>query len=291
MRALVKTNEGYRYRGGSLGDDHVFTTKTDFTVASSVDAVVDAELVEATDDASAVAIALGVHPRNGDDEPDTDLDLGDAASVADIDGTHQPYRCVSIKTQESALGVVQFGLEVNSQIESKAAVTQRWLDQVTPGSLSGRSDQISGANLGVGVPFGQLRKGEAGLFQQSGPVFAELNPADPDDTGHSDDWPVDDPILFYRVRWALQQAGDTDTIVHLRINGGGPFSRSDGSYTSNFFHEIVIPAFSVQNDDDTNDGAYTNYPAFKGDKVRAAVYQAGDFARGLVVRLKWTTQT
>lgn len=287
MRALVKTSEGYRYRGGALGDDHIFTAKTDFAVQSAVDTVVDAELEEATDEAGTVAIAMEVTPRNGDDTPDDDLDLGDAASAPDINRVHQPFRCVSIKTRESGLGVVRYGLELNSQLEDDVAHQQRWLDQVTPGTLSGRSDQISAKRLGVGVPFGQLRTGELGSYQQSGALVAELDYDDPEDEGHSDDWPVDEPILMYRVRYSLQQAGDTDTIVHLRLNGGGPFSRSGVP----FFHEIIIPAGETVPDDDTNDGMYTNQAANKGDRVRAATYQAGSYARGLVVRVKYTSQT
>lgn len=286
MRALIKTNEGYRYRG-TFGEDHVFTSKTDYDVQSAIDTVVDAELAEATDDANTVAMAAGIIPRHDDDTPFEDFDLGDAVSVADIDGVRASQRVVALPVRESPFGVVQYGLEVGSRIENDSALQRRWLDAATPGSLSGRSDQISAANLGVGVPFGTLRTSEVGVFNQTEYVTAELDYDDPEDPGHSDDWPVDEPILIYRVRWSLQQAGDTATVVHVRINNGGPFSAGG----VHFFHGFTIPAGETAPDDDTNDGMYTNMVAFKGDTIRCAVYQAGNYARGLVVRVKYTSQT
>lgn len=286
-RALVRDGNGYRYRGGSVGDEHVFLSHTDFTVTEAANTIVDAELAEATDSENAVAVAMEVLPRNGDDALYEDLNLGDAASVPDIDAVRQTYRAQAFKVRESGLGVVRYGLEVNSRLDNDIARQQRALDQMTPGSLSGRGDSISGADLGAGFSFGTLQSSELGSYQQSGELVAELDHTDPEDAGASDDWPVDEPILMYRVRWSLKRAGDTDTIVHLRLNGGGPFDRGGVP----FFHEIVIPAGATAPDDDTNDGMYTNQVAFKGDKVRCATYQAGSFARGLVVRVKYTTQT
>lgn len=286
MRAYVRDSEGYRYYGGTLGDDLIFTSKTDFTVASAANTVVAAELAEATDADTSVAIAMAIVPRNGDDTPFDDFDLGDAVQAASIDGVRDSQRTVAIPVAESPLGVVSYGLELNGRIDNDQAVQRRWLDQITPGALSGRADQISSTDLGVGIPFGKLRTSEI-VYQQSGELVAELDYTDTEDPGHSDDWPCDEPRLFYRVRWSLAQAGDTDTIVHVRINGGGPFSRSGVP----FFHEIIIPAGATAPDDDTNDGLYTNQVATKGDRIRMATYQAGSFARGLVVRLKHTTQT
>lgn len=288
MRALIKGHDGYRYRGTD-GDDLIFTSKTDYRVQEAADVVVDAELAEATDAANTVAMGLAVVPRNNDDAPFDDVNLGDAVRVADIDGDHAPQRIVAIPTSETRLGVVQFGLEVNSRIENEQAQKRRWLEQITPGALSGRADQISATSLGVAIPFGKLRSSSI-TYQQTGALVAELDYDDPEDEGHSDDWPVDEPILFHRVRWSLQQAGDTDTVVHLRINGGGPFNTGAPDYVP-FFHAITIPAGATAPDDDTNDGMYTNQVAFKGDKVRIATYQAGDYARGLVVRLFYTSQT
>lgn len=287
MRALVRSSTGYRYHGGSVGDDHIYTSHPEYTDDDAVNTVVDAELEEATDDASTVAIVADVLPRNGDDAPYEDFGIGDAVEFPDIDRTRDSFRTMSIKVQESSLAVVRYGLEVNSRLDDDIARQERWLEMATPGSLSGRSDQISAADLGAGVPFTTMNVGELGSYQQSGALVAELDYDDPEDDGHSDDWPVDEPILIYRVRYSLQQAGDTDTIVHLRLNGGGPFDRSGVP----FFHEIIIPAGETVPDDDTNDGMYTNQVANKGDKVRCATYQAGDFARGLVVRVKYTTQT
>lgn len=288
MRALIKGHDGYRYRGTD-GDDLIFTSKTDYRVQEAADVVVDAELAEATDAANTVAMGLAVVPRNNDDAPFDDVNLGDAARVADIDGDYAPQRIVAIPTSETRLGVVQFGLEVNSRIENEQAQKRRWLEQITPGALSGRADQISATSLGVAIPFGKLRSSSI-TYQQTGALVAELDYDDPEDEGHSDDWPVDEPILFHRVRWSLQQAGDTDTVVLLRINGGGPFNTGAPDYVP-FFHAITIPAGATAPDDDTNDGMYTNQVAFKGDKVRIATYQAGDYARGLVVRLFYTSQT
>lgn len=287
MRALVRSSTGYRYRGGSEGDDHIFTSHTDYTDDDAVNTVVDAELEEATDDANTVAIGVEILPRNGDDAPYENINLGDAVELPDIDRNREKFRAVSFKIRESSLAVVQYGIEANSRLEDDLARQEKWLDMATPGSLSGRSDSISSADLGAGVPFSTMTVGELGSYQQSGALVAELDYEDPEDDGHSDDWPVDEPILIYRVRYSLQQAGDTDTIVHLRINGGGPFSRSGVP----FFHEVIIPAGETVPDDDTNDGQYTNQTATKGDLVRAATYQAGDYARGLVIRVKYTTQT
>ncbi len=288
MRALIRDSTGYRYRG-AVGDDVVFTSKTDYADPGSVDTVVDAELAEATDAENTVAIGMAIAPRNDDDSPFDDFDLGDAVSAANIDGTHEQHRTVAIPVTESPLGVVRFGLELNARVENEAARKQRWLEQITPGALSGRADSVSALDLGAGVPFGPLRR-DGWVFNQNGPLVAELDYSDPEDEGHSDDWPVDEPILMYRVRWALTQAGDTATVVHLRINGGGPFNTGAPDYVP-FFHAITIPAGATAPDDDSNDGQYTNQIAGKGDTIRAAVYQAGDYARGLVVRVKHTTQT
>lgn len=287
MRALVRWAKGYFYRGGATGDEHLFTSKTDYTVQSAVEQVVDAELAEATDDAGTVALAAAIIPRNDDDAPYEHLNLGDAAQFPDIDGTPQAYRTVTLKVRESALCVPEFGVEVNSRLEDEVARQRRWLEAATPAALSGRSAAVSSTDLGAGIPFGELRTWEVGTYQQSGYLVAELDPDDPEDAGHSDPWPVDEPTLIYRVRWSLHQAGDTNTVVHLRCNGGGPFTAGDAS----FFHAITIPAGATAPDDDTNAGMYTNFTASKGDVISAATYQAGDFARGLVVRLKGTTQT
>lgn len=287
MRALVRWAKGYFYRGGTLGDDHVFTSKTDFTVLADVQRVVDAELEEATDDAANVALAAEIIPRNGDDVPYDDLGLGDAAQFPDIDRNLQRYRTVTIAVRESQLCVPGFGLEVNSRLEDEVARQRRWLEAATPAALAGRSAAVSATDLGAGIPFGELRTWEVGTYQQSGYLVAEIDPDDPEDEGHSDDWPVDEPTLIYRVRWSLKQAGDTSTVVHLRCNGGGPFSAGDAS----FFHAITIPSGATAPDDDTNAGMYTNFTAAKGDVISAATYQAGSYSRGLVVRLKGTTQT
>ena len=288
MRALIKGHDGYRYRG-TVGDDLIFTSKPDYRVTEAADIVVDAELAEATDAANTVAMALAIVPRNGDDTPFDDVNLGDTARAADLDATHGRNRIVSLPTREDRLGNVQYGLELNSRIENEQAEKRRWLEQITPGALSGRADQISATSLGVAIPFGKLRSSSI-TYQQTGELVAELDYEDPEDQGHSDDWPVDEPILFHRVRWSLQQAGDTDTVVHLRLNGGGGFDTGSPDFVP-FFHAITIPAGATAPDDDTNLGMYTNQVAFKGDLVRIATYQAGDYARGLVVRLFYTSQT
>lgn len=287
MRALVRWAKGYFYRGGSVGDEHVFSSKTDYTVLSTVHQVIDAELAEATDDSSTVALAARIRPRNGDDEVYEHLNLGDAAQLPDIDGDLQPYRTVTIKVRESQLCVPDFGLEVNSRLEDEVARQRRWLEAATPAALAGRAAAVSSTDLGAGIPFGELRTWEVGTYQQSGYLVAEIDPDDPEDDGHSDAWPVDEPTLIYRIRWALKQAGDTATVVHMRCNGGGPFSAGGSS----FFHAITIPAGATAPDDDTNAGMFTNFTAAKGDVISAATYQAGSYARGLVVRVKGTTQT
>lgn len=287
MRALVRWAKGYFYRGGAVGDEHIFTSKTDYTVRAAAEQVVDAELEEATDDADTVALAAEIIPRNGDDAPYEHLNLGDAAKFADIDRTLQAYRTVAIRVSESPLCVPRFGLEVNSHMEDEVARQRRWLETATPATLAGRAAAVSAADLGAGIPFGELRTWEVGTYQQSGYLVAEIDPDDPEDEGHSDPWPVDEPTLLYRVRWSLSQAGDTATIVHLRANGGGPFSAGG----ANFFHAITIPAGATAPDDDSNAGMYTNFTAGKGDVISAATYQAGSYARGLVVRVKGTTQT
>lgn len=191
MRALVRWAKGYFYRGGSLGDDHIFTSKTDFTVQAAVEQVVDAELAEATDDASTVALAAEVLPRNGDDSLYEHLNLGDSARLPDIDGALQPYRTVTLKVRESPLCVPGFGLEVNSRLEDEVARQRRWIEAATPSALAGRSASVSATDLGAGIPFGELRTWEVGTYQQSGYLVAEIDPSDPEDDGHSDDWPVD----------------------------------------------------------------------------------------------------
>jgi hypothetical protein len=287
VRALVATPEGFHYTGGAEGDDHIFTKKTEYATREAVDTVVAAELAEATDDASTVALGLEVVSTNPDDAIYEDFDLGDAAQAPDINRTLERYRTVSFLIRENRNGVVSTGMELNSRLEDESARQRTWLEKATPGTLSGRADAIGAADLGAGVSFGTLPTSEIGSYQQSGYLLAELDPDDPEDGGHSDDWPVDEPILIYRVRFSLFQAGDTDTIVHLRKNGGGPFSNG----ASNFFHEIVIPAGTTVPDDDSTEGAYVNQTAFKGDLIRCATFQAGDYARGLVVRVKTTSQT
>lgn len=289
-RALVKSANGWRYHGGAVGDEHIFTAKTDYTVESDVDTVVDVELAEATDDANTVALAAEVVPRNGDDAPYDDFGLGDATSWGDIDAVRTNFRTVQFRVADGNLSNVRVGVGVNSRTEDDIARQQHLLDLYTPGALSGRSDSVTATNLGVGINFGELSTSEW-TYQQSGELVAELVPADPSDEGHSDDWPVDEPATVYRVRWALTQAGDTDTIVHIRLNGGGPFSRTTGSVTSHFFHEVVIPAGALAPDDDTNDGMYTNQAINKGDVVSVATHAAGSFARGLVIRVMRTSQT
>lgn len=287
MRALTRWAKGYFYRGGSLGDDHIFTSKTDYTVRSAVEQVVDAELEEATDSAATVALAAEIAPRNGDDTPYDDFNLGDAVKFPSIDRQRQPYRTVTLAVRESPLCVPSFGTEVNSRLEDEMARQRRWLEAATPAALAGRSAALSATDLGAGIPFGELRTWEVGTYQQSGYLVAELSPGDPEDDGHSDPWPVDEPTLIYRVRWSLSQAGDTATIVHIRCNGGGPFSAGGAS----FFHAITIPAGATAPDDDSNDGMYTNFTVAKGDVISCATYQAGSYARGLVVRVKGTSQT
>ena len=286
--ALIKGHEGYRYRG-TPGDEVIFTSKTDYLTDDAANVVVDAELAEATDAAESVASALTIVPRNGDDTPFDNINLGDAVSAPNIDAVHTAERVVALPTSESRLGVVQFGLELNSRIDNEQAEHQRWLEQITPGALSGRSDNVSSTDMGIGIPFGELRTSSF-TYQQSGALVAELNYDDPEDDGHSDDWPVDEPILIYRVRWSLAQAGDTSTVVHLRLNGGGPFDTGSPGFVP-FFHGLTIPAGATAPDDDTNAGQYTNQVANKGDVIRAATYHAGSFARGLVIRVFYTSQT
>lgn len=277
MRALVQTPTGYRYRGGAEGDDHIFTDKTDFQVDDAINTVVDAELEEATDDASTVASTVELVPRNGDDAPYEDFDLGDAVSSATMAGVRENHRAVSLRVQESRLAVPRYGVGLNSIVEDDVAKQQRWLRDITPGALSGRSDQVSAANLGAGISFGRLPTSSF-TFQQSGYLVAEIDPDDVEDDGHSDPWPVDEPMLIYRIVWSLQQAGDTDTIVHIRRNG-------------TLFHPLTIPDGVVGPDGDDAASEYTNQVAYKGDVITAATYQAGDYARGLVVRVKYTSQT
>lgn len=297
MMSLYRWAKGWGYRG-TPGNGTIFSSHPDYTDLGSVEQVVDAELAEDTDDETAVAIALGFVPRNGDDAMYDNVNLGDAIDVADIDRTLQTYRTRTLKVKSDRFGVPTFGLEANSKIEDDLARQQRFLSQSSPGSLSGRSDSVSSADLGAGISWGKLPKAELGTYSENAPdstsgLYAEVDWTDDTDVGHSPWWPVDEPILIYRVIWSLKVASDADTLILIRLKTGNPFDIGGVP----FFHSFTIPAGTTSSDDDTDistgtvSGHYTNQVANKGDFVRAATYSTGAGGDGLEVRVKYTSQT
>lgn len=282
-RALVQWAEGWKYRGAP-GDHTVALSHSDYTIEADVDRLVDAELAESTDDETTVAIAAGIEPRNGDDAPYTNFNLGDAVSLPDINGVRQTWRTVSIKVRETPLNVVQVGIEANSRIEDDVARLRRFANLATPGTLSGRGDNISASDLGAGVEWGVLPKSELGTYQWSGPLVAEVDAGDPSDPGHSPWWPLDENVLIYRHPWSLTIEGDTATVVVLRYREPNQTTIHEYGYT--------IPAGVFQPDDSPGAASfYSNLSAMKGGAIQVAVTTAGDSAEDIVWRTKYTSQT
>lgn len=273
----------WKYHGAS-GSGTVAVDHSDYTVEADLDTVVDAEIAERTDNETTVSLAMAVEPRNDDDTPYTDFGLGDAIEVPDIDGTPQKWRTVTIKVRETATGNVEYGLEANSRIEDDVARVKKFLNMATPGTLSGRGDSVASSDLGAGVDWGRLQLGEMGTYHYTDYLVAEVDPDDPDDPGHSAWWPLDENLLIYRHPWSLLVEGDTDTIVLVRYRE--PDQVTVHSYP------FTIPAGVFQPDDDTGGSSfYTNLSAMKGGAIQVAIYQAGDSAKEIVWRTKYTSQT
>jgi hypothetical protein len=282
---LVRWSKGWKYRG-TAGSGTVSVTHSDYTVEAAVDQLVDAEIAEATDDENTVSVQARVVPRNGDDRPLIDFNVGDGIFLPDIDGTKTLYRCMSITPSEDQYGNLIYDIEANSLAEEDSLRQKRFVDLASPGSLTGRSDNISASDLGAGISFGVLSTSELGTFTQSGYLLAELDSSDPTDLGHSEWWPVDEnPILLYRHPWALQQAGDTDTIIEVR------YRHPDQSTIDAFPYTIKAGVAQPDDSDDDHASFYTNLSCAKGGAVQVACTQAGDFAYGLTFRTKYTSQT
>lgn len=280
-QALVRWAEGWKYRG-TAGSGTVALSHPDYTVETSVDTLVDAELAEAVADESTVSIQARVLPLNGDDRPLVDFGPGDGIFLPDIDGTKTLYRCMAITVTEDEHGNVAYTIEANSLAEESALRQQRFADLASPGSLSGRIDNVSASDLGAGVSWGVMSVSELSSFNQNGYILAELDPDDIEDEGHSDWWPVDENILLFTHPWALRQAGDTDTIVIVR------YREPDGTTVHDFGYTIDA---GVSQPDDTFATFYTNLACMKGGAIQVAIDTAGDFAYGLTWRTKYTTQT
>lgn len=278
-QALVRWAEGWKYRG-TAGSGTVTLSHPDYAVEAAVDTLVDAELAEAVADEGTVSVQANVVPRNGDDRPLVDFGPGDGVFFPNIDGTKTLYRCMAITVAEDANGNVNFTIEANSLAEENALRSERYVKLASPGSLSGRIENVSASDLGAGVSWGTLSTSELGTFNRSGYLLAELDPDDIEDEGHSDWWPVDENILLYTHPWSLQQAGDTDTIVIVRY-------REPGGTIHEFGYTIDA---GVSQPDDVFATFYTNLAAMKGGAVQVAIDTAGDYAYGFTWRTKYTSQ-
>lgn len=280
MKALVRWSKGWKYHG--TGSEVVTLSHPDYSVEGDLDTLVEAELAEATDDANSVSLTLDVVPRNGDERPFVDFDLGDGVFAPDIDGTKTLYRVMSITVTEDATGVVSYTLELNSLAEENALRQQRFVALSSPGSLSGRIDNVAASDLGAGVSWGVMSTSELGTFNQNDEyLYAEVDPDDPEDDGHSPWWPVDENILLYAHPFILTVAGVTDTIVIVR------YREPDGTTTHDYGYTIDA---GVSQPDDSFANFYTNLPAMKGGAIQIAVDTAGDGASKLTWRTKYTSQ-
>lgn len=280
MNGLVRWAKGWKYVG-TAGNGTVALSHPDYTVEDDLNYLVNAELSELTDDENSISLQLRVVPRNGDDRPFVDFDIGDGVFAPDIDGTKTLYRVMSITVSEDGNGVPIYDLELNSLAEENSLRQQRFLDLSSPGSLSGRIDNIPASDLGAGVSWGVMSTGEVAPFNQNTELVAEIDPDDPEDPGHSDWWPVDENILLYSHPFALELAGDTDTIVIVR------YREPDGTTTHDYGYTIDA---GVQQPDGTFANFYTNLAAMKGGAIQVAIDTAGDFASGLTWRSKYTSQ-
>lgn len=280
-RALVQDANGWRYRGGAVGDRHVFSKKTDYESTDAVNTIVDRELVEATVSARTVSIGGEFVPRAGDPAPfASGMNVGDAVNAPGLDRARSAHRLVSWRVSESTLGTPAFSFELNNIFEDEASRQARWLEQATPGTLAGRADSVGSVSFGSPHPFRKASTQTVLTINAHGYLMVELDEDDPEDEGHSDRVEIDQPLTAYKMLWSLEQAGDTATIVQLRHNG-------------TVVHYWTIPAGvrtptgfpSVAN------GMYTNLAMNKGDAIQYVIYQAGDYAAGLVVKLCATTQS
>lgn len=294
MKGLVKWAKGFYYRDGTGETQTVYLQHPDYTEEDSLNQLVDAELAADTDDASTVAITVGFTPTNGDEAVYDNVNKGDAIRTLDLDQSLQTYRTMALLVQETPNGDVQQGIEANSKVENDAARLKRWVENIAPGSLTGRTDSLSATDLGAGINFGVMA-----TYQQTwsnndadGIAGEDDYTDETDTTGHSPWYEIDDNRLAYRTFWTLAQADpDNATIIYLRARNGNPFTDGDGVP---FFHSITIPAGATNLDDtpadDGSNSQYTNFALMKGDAVRVAVKQ-GSFAVGITVTIKMTTQT
>lgn len=286
--ALAKYANGF-VPIGTEGDEEIFSSHADYTDLSSLNAVVVAEELQATDDETTVAITGTIVPAGSEDDVYTGTNIGDGNWVPDMDEVHNLERLRSITITEDDLGVAKRQVEWNSLAEEDSLRQQKQLSIWTPGSLSGRSDAVSPVSLGGPVSFGEMSSGSITSFSAGGFLVSEKDPTDANDPGHSQWQLMTEDQVAFAVVWTMTGSDPDDGVV-IGVRRRGADMTTITEFTYAISANAIVPSQNTAADDfKTAQGFYTNELFLTGESAQIFVYSTGFYSAGLAVDLKATS--
>lgn len=265
-KLLVRTKTGYVTVG--TGADWGY-----LELGNTEDPAVATEIATATLAAGGPAepnrasIAAGLEPRNANDTPYTNIELGDAVRAPNTAGTLTTYRTVGVTVTEDTDGHPIWALELNALLDEAQALQRSRLNRMVPGTLGGHSTAANPSpDLAAGIPTGKLEEIPLDAFSQPSDSPVVLT--------RSGKLPFPKASRLYKAVATLKTAGTSSTVVRLYRDGSGTH-----------FDELTIPSSSVGPERILIGGQ--NFTANQYAEVAATTAGAG--ALGLTVKLYATT--